>query len=155
MGVSYNFHLQSEKSNNRNNLSYIARPFLKQLQADLLDWQAQGASIVEVPHRSKAAVELLEETTQLFRSLLKIPDHFQILFMHGGARLQFSAIPMNLLGKSAKAIYLNTGYWSEAAAVEAKRYGLIEESFVGWAELAKPNLHTLPSPISCGRGESM
>ena len=117
---------------------------LLQLQAEFLEWSAQGASILEAPHRSCAAAYLLEETTDLFRKLLKIPSHFHILFMHGGARAQFAAIPMNLLGKSTEAIYVNTGYWSEAAAAEAKRYGSIEEinflgGNVGWAELAKPN----------------
>lgn len=96
---------------------------LLHLQYDLLDWQAQGVSILEMPHRAPAAINLLEETVQLFRGLLKIPDHFQILFMHGGARMQFAAIPMNLLGQNSNAVYLNTGYWSEAAAAEAKRYG--------------------------------
>lgn len=99
---------------------------LVQLQVACFDWRGQGVSLLEMPHRATVAVDLLEETRQLFRALLNIPKQFQILFMHGGARAQFSAIPLNLLGISRKAAYLNTGVWSEAACQEAQRYGEID-----------------------------
>lgn len=96
---------------------------LKQVQSEFLDWQGQGASILEVPHRGDAAVALLKEARDDLRTLLEIPTDFHLLFVHGGGRGQFASIPLNLLGKNSKASYLLTGHWSKAAAEEAKLYG--------------------------------
>lgn len=96
---------------------------LEKAQAELLDWHGKGLSIMEMSHRSKDYVAVAEKAEADFRRLLKVPDNYKVLFLQGGASLQFSAIPLNLLGKNNKADYIYTGIWSEKALKEAKRYG--------------------------------
>ncbi|MCL1824937.1 MAG: 3-phosphoserine/phosphohydroxythreonine transaminase [Betaproteobacteria bacterium] len=95
---------------------------LKQAQAELLDWHGIGASIMEVSHRGKAFVSVIEEAEADLRELLAIPDNYRVLFLQGGASLQFAQVPMNLsAGQSAD--YLVTGSWSKKAHKEAARIG--------------------------------
>lgn len=96
---------------------------LEKAQHELLDWQGKGLSIMEMSHRSQDFVAVAEKAEADLRTLLNIPENYKVLFLQGGASLQFSAIPLNLLGKNAKADYINTGIWSEKAYKEAKRYG--------------------------------
>lgn len=98
---------------------------LEKAQNELLDWQGKGVSIMEMSHRSKDYVAVAEKAEADLRRLMNIPDNYKVLFLQGGASLQFSAIPLNLLGKNSKADYINTGIWSEKAYKEAKRYGEI------------------------------
>ncbi len=95
---------------------------LQQTQQELLDWQDSGMSIIEVGHRSPPFRNLVIETEQAFRQLLAIPDNYHVLFMHGGARAQFAAVPLNLLGDKTSADYLDIGSWSTKAATEADKY---------------------------------
>jgi phosphoserine aminotransferase len=97
---------------------------LKQIQNELLDWK-QGMSVMEFGHRTKEIEALFFSLEQNFRSLLAIPSEFAVLFMHGGARAQFSAIPLNLLAERDTANYLITGHWSNQAALEAKKFANI------------------------------
>lgn len=83
-----------------------------------------GLSVMEISHRSKEFVAVAEEAQQLFKELLKIPEGYSVLFLGGGASLQFAMIPFNLLNK--KAAYLNTGEWSKKAIKEAKLFGETE-----------------------------
>ncbi|HBO39553.1 MAG TPA: 3-phosphoserine/phosphohydroxythreonine aminotransferase, partial [Pasteurellaceae bacterium] len=76
---------------------------LKQAQAELLNWHNQGTSVMEVSHRGKYFVELAAQSVENFRELYDIPENYQILFLQGGARGQFAAIPMNLIGEKGKA----------------------------------------------------
>jgi phosphoserine aminotransferase len=99
---------------------------LEKAQHELLDWQGKGLSIMEMSHRSKDYVAVAEKAEADLRQLLKIPAHYKVLFLQGGASLQFSAIPLNLLGKNAKADYIHTGIWSQKAYKEAQRYGQIQ-----------------------------
>lgn len=94
---------------------------LEQAQAEMLDWQGKGVSIMEMSHRSADYIAVAEQAEHDLRDLMAIPDNYKVLFLQGGASLQFSAIPMNLLG-GGTADYLDTGAWSSKAIKEAKRY---------------------------------
>lgn len=83
-----------------------------------------GLSIMEISHRSKEFVAVMEETQQLFKDLLKIPEGYSVIFVGGGASTQFAMIPFNLFKK--KAAYLNTGAWSKKAIKEAKMFGEVD-----------------------------
>lgn len=93
---------------------------LEKAQAELLNWRNTGSSVMEISHRSVAFMEIAKKAEQDLRTLMKIPDNYKVLFLQGGASLQFSTIPMNLLHGTAD--YLETGTWSKKALVEAKRY---------------------------------
>lgn len=86
---------------------------------------SHGISILELGHRSSAFERMAHETEMCLRTLLNIPEEFAVLFMHGGGRGQFNAIPLNLLKENQSADYLITGHWSKQAAIEAKRFGRI------------------------------
>lgn len=94
---------------------------LQKAQAELLDWQGLGTSVMEISHRSAEYIELAERAEANLRKLMNISDDYAVLFLQGGAALQFSAVPLNLLN-GGTADYLNTGTWSEKAYKEAKRY---------------------------------
>ncbi len=96
---------------------------LEKAQQELLNWQGKGVSIMEMSHRSKDYVAVAEKAEADLRKLMNIPQNYKVLFLQGGASLQFSAIPLNLLGKNNKADYISTGIWSEKAYKEAQRYG--------------------------------
>jgi len=89
------------------------------------DFAGSGLSILEISHRSKEFVACMNDTIALFKELLEIPSGYQVLFLGGGASLQFAMVPMNLLNK--KAAYLNTGEWSGKAIKEAKMIGEVVE----------------------------
>ena len=92
---------------------------LKRAQDDLLDWQGRGLSVMEMSHRSAEFVGIAEQAEANLRKLLGIGDDYAVLFVQGGATLQFSAVPMNLLGSAGTASYVNTGQWSKKAIKEA------------------------------------
>lgn len=96
---------------------------LEQVRDQLLDFRGTGMSVMEISHRAKPYMALQEETSQLLRELLAIPDRFKILFLQGGASLQFAMVPMNLLAPGEKADYLLTDDWSKKALKEAKLFG--------------------------------
>jgi phosphoserine aminotransferase len=77
---------------------------------------------MEISHRSKEFIQVAEEAEKDFRDLLKIPSNYKVLFCHGGARAQFAAIPMNLLGNKTTADYVDGGYWAHSAIKEALKY---------------------------------
>ena len=88
---------------------------LEKAQAEMLDWHGKGLSIMEMSHRSADYVAMAEKAEADLRKLMNIPENYKVLFLQGGASLQFSAIPLNLLGKNNKADYIHTGIWSEKA----------------------------------------
>ena len=94
---------------------------LEHAQSELLDWQGRGVSVMEVSHRSKEYMAITDKAEAKLRSLMDIPDNYKVLFLQGGASLQFSAIPLNLLN-GGRGDYLTTGAWSGKAIKEAKRY---------------------------------
>lgn len=99
----------------------LSEDILLAAQSELLNWQSLGMSVMEVGHRTKEFIQLLENTKQLFKSLLHIPDNYQILFLGGAARLHFSMIPLNFLDEDRLGGYLVSGIWSELAFQEAKK----------------------------------
>jgi len=86
---------------------------------------SQGSSLVEISHQSKLASDMIRETTELFRLVAEVPDTHEILWSHGGARLHFSAMPMNLIERdtSRQALFVETDFFVECAEKEARRYG--------------------------------
>jgi len=98
---------------------------LLKAQAELLNWNGTGISMLELQHRSKDFIELAAKITEDFRALLQIPKEYKILFLQGGARSQFSMVPLNLLGKKSKADYVVTGIWSRMAKEEAEIYAKV------------------------------
>jgi phosphoserine aminotransferase len=104
--------------------SVLPLPVLEEAQRDLVALPEAGMSILEVSHRSKWFIEVLEEAEANLRQLLQIPANYQVLFLQGGANLQFSMVPINLLrGQDKPADYIITGSWSVKAMQEAQREG--------------------------------
>ena len=98
---------------------------LMEAQADLVDYQGSGMSIMEMSHRGKHYDAVHQEALANFRELLSVPDTHDILFMQGGATSQFSFVPMNLLGAGETADYINSGAWAKKAIEEAKILGKV------------------------------
>lgn len=100
----------------------LPQSVLEQVRDEMLDWQGEGMSVMEMSHRGKAFVSILEQTEADLRELLAIPNNYKVLFLQGGASAQFSMVPMNLLKDKTNADYINTGSWSKKAIAEAKKY---------------------------------
>lgn len=98
---------------------------LEEAQRDLVCLPGEGMSVLEVSHRSKRFEAILAQAEVNLRQLLNIPENYQVLFLQGGATLQFSMVPMNLLPKDGAADYINTGHWAQAAIKEAQKVGRI------------------------------
>ena len=95
---------------------------LKEAQEEMLNYRGCGMSVMEMSHRSKMYQQIFDETEADLRELMNIPDNYKVLFLQGGAALQFAAIPMNLM-KNGVADYIVTGVWAKKAFAEAKKYG--------------------------------
>jgi phosphoserine aminotransferase len=107
-------------------------PVLEEIQRDLLSLPGAGASILEISHRSKPFAQILQQAEADLRSLLSIPEDYAVLFLQGGSRLQFSMVPMNLLGEPFNsATYIVTGSWGKHAAGEARKEGNVEVAWNG------------------------
>ncbi|KAA0696073.1 3-phosphoserine/phosphohydroxythreonine transaminase [Halopseudomonas laoshanensis] len=96
---------------------------LKQAQAELLDWQGKGLSVMEMSHRSEEFTQVAETAEQDLRDLLGVPDNYKVLFLQGGASQQFAQIPLNFMAEGGSADYIDTGIWSAKAIEEAQRFG--------------------------------
>lgn len=95
---------------------------LREAADEMMDYRGCGMSVMEMSHRSKVFDQIIKEAEADLRDLMQIPDNYKVLFLQGGASLQFAAIPMNLM-KNRKAGYIVTGQWAKKAFVEAKMYG--------------------------------
>ena len=95
---------------------------LKEAQEEMLDYRGCGMSVMEMSHRSKVFQNIIDEAEADLRDLMGIPSNYKVLFLQGGASLQFSMIPMNLL-KNGVADYIVTGQWAKKAYAEAQKYG--------------------------------
>lgn len=95
---------------------------LRRAEQELCNWKGLGTSVMEISHRSEAFTQVAKQAEQDLRDLLQIPDNYSVLFCHGGARAQFAAVPMNLLGGAKTADYVDSGYWAQSAIKEAKKY---------------------------------
>jgi phosphoserine aminotransferase len=89
---------------------------------EMLDWHGCGTSVMEMSHRGSEFMSIAAQTEQDLRGLLAIPANYKVLFLQGGATLQFAQVPMNLLAGKGKADYVVTGEWSKKAVKEAKNY---------------------------------
>ncbi len=94
---------------------------LERIREDIPDWNGSGMSVMEVSHRSKAFMDVAEKAEQDVRDLLAIPNDYSVLFMQGGATLQFAMAPINLAQAGDTADYIQTGSWSKKAIAEASR----------------------------------
>ena len=115
MGRKYNFYAGP---------AILPYEVMKKAQEELLDFNGIGFSIMEISHRSKDFAKVIETAEAKIRALLGIPDNYSVMFLQGGASLQFAMIPMNLL-KGGKADYVNTGSWAKKAIKEAKLFGKV------------------------------
>ncbi len=95
---------------------------LKSAQEEFMDYQGSGMSVMEMSHRSKVFASIIEGAEHDLRELMNIPDDYSVLFIQGGASMQFAMVPMNLM-KNRKADYILTGQWSKKAEKEAEKYG--------------------------------
>jgi phosphoserine aminotransferase len=100
-------------------------PVLEQAQRDLVALPGVGMSVMEISHRSKVFEDLLAGAIAGIRELAGVPTNYRILFLQGGASLQFSMVPMNLLSEGASADYVDTGTWAVKAIEEARRVGTV------------------------------
>ena len=95
---------------------------LEEIRDEMLNYRGSGMCVMEMSHRSKVFQQIADEAEQDLRDLMNIPDNYKVLFIQGGATLQFAMIPMNLM-KNGVACYYETGAWSKKAIAEAKKYG--------------------------------
>lgn len=100
----------------------LPQEVLEKAQAEMLDWQGSGMSVMEMSHRGKEYMSIAAEAEANLREILSIPENYKVLFLQGGASSQFAAIPLNLLRGKESADYVNTGAWSKKAIAEANRY---------------------------------
>ncbi|HRX12684.1 MAG TPA: 3-phosphoserine/phosphohydroxythreonine transaminase, partial [Draconibacterium sp.] len=105
--------------------SILPQTTIQQTAEAIIDFAGTGLSVLEISHRSKQFVAVMEEAQALVKELLKVPEGYSVLFLQGGASLQFLMAPYNLLNK--KAAYLNTGVWASKAIKEAKMLGEVIE----------------------------
>lgn len=107
----------------------LPREVLLQVQNELLSFEHNGMSIMEMSHRSKEYLKINNDAQTSIRELLKVPENYKILFIQGGATGAFAAVVMNLIGRTGTADYCVTGTWSQKAYKEAQKYGDIKLAF--------------------------
>jgi len=103
----------------------MPEPVLEEIRDEMMNYRGSGMCVMEMSHRSKVFQQIADEAEQDLRDLMGIPDNYKVLFIQGGATLQFSMIPMNLM-KNGVACYVETGAWSKKAIAEAKKVGEVK-----------------------------
>ncbi len=111
--------------------SVLPYEVLEEIKNELFDFNNTGMSVMEISHRSKQCVSLFYETEELLKKSLNIPQGYSVLFMQGGARQQFTTVPLNLLTGSKKADFIHTGSWTKYAIKEAKKLGSVNLLYNG------------------------
>lgn len=104
----------------------LPREVIEEAAQAVLEFSGTGLSLLEISHRSKEFVNVMNEAIFLVKEILKIGDEYAVLFLGGGASTQFSMVPLNMLRENAKAAYIDTGTWSSKAIKDAKVYGQID-----------------------------
>ncbi|MGY8814738.1 MAG: 3-phosphoserine/phosphohydroxythreonine transaminase [Gammaproteobacteria bacterium] len=122
----------------------LPREVMLQVQNELLDWNGTGISVIEMSHRSKGFLSIVEQAEIDLREILAIPDNYKILYVPGGATAMMSMVPLNLLANGETGDYLVTGSWSKKAYKEAKRLANINLA----ADSEEANYFTIPDPKS-------
>ena len=117
---------------------------LERARDELLDWKGSGMSVIEVSHRGADFVELAARSEATLRELLGISDDYHVLFLPGGATLQFASVPLNLAAPGATVDYVLTGSWGKKAADEAARYASVNIA----ADSAPGNYTEIPDPAT-------
>lgn len=120
----------------------LPQEVLKKAQASLLNYEDSGMSIMELSHRSSLFLDVINQAEQLLRDLMKIPENYKVLFMQGGASLQFSMIPLNF-AQHKKALYVHTGAWAKKAIQAAKMVPNVEVEVIATGEAT--NFTAIPS----------
>lgn len=110
---------------------------LEKAQAEMLDWNGSGMSVMEMSHRGKEYMSIAAQAEADLREVMNIPDNYKVLFLQGGASSQFAMVPMNLLRGGNKADYILTGSWGKKAIKEAQRYCEVNVAFDASAESGK------------------
>ena len=100
----------------------MPEPVLEEIRDEMMNYRGSGMCVMEMSHRSKVFQQIVDEAEADLRELMNIPDNYKVLFIQGGATLQFAAVAWNLM-KNGKAVYIETGAWSKKAIAEAKKYG--------------------------------
>lgn len=121
---------------------------MAQAQQEFTNWRDGGTSVMEVSHRGADFIEVAAQAEQDLRDLLNVPDNYKVLFMHGGGRGQFAAVPLNLSSAQDTSLHLVSGSWSKGAVSEASKYNqarIIGESTVveGLTQLAQPSAQSI------------
>lgn len=127
--ILYPFEMSSRIYNFSSGPATMPLPVLEQAHEQMLSLDGTGMSVMEMSHRSDIFGEILSGAETKLRVLLGIPANYRVLFMQGGASLQFTLVPMNLLRKEGFAQYVTTGTWGEKAIAEAKKLGDAREQF--------------------------
>lgn len=120
----------------------LPEPVLVRAQAELLDWRGSGMSVMEVSHRGTDFIEFAAQSERNLRALLGVPANYKVLFLQGGATLQFAAVPMNLAPPGSVVDYVVTGNWGEKAVQEAERYARVNVAATAKAS----KFTTIPDP---------
>jgi len=115
---------------------------LVQAAKDIVNFNNKGIGLIELSHRSKEFIRVVDECEALLRELLFIPQNYKVLFLQGGASTQFAMVPMNFLGPGKTAAYLNTGTWAKKAIKEAKLFGNVDVAYTS----ESTNFNKVPSP---------
>ena len=134
----------------------MPEPVLEEIRDEMMNYRGSGMCVMEMSHRSKVFQQIIDEAEQDLRDLMGIPDNYKVLFIQGGATLQFSMIPMNLM-KNGKAVYIETGAWSKKAIAELKDKGVwvFGTAAEGSIPMYKADL-TVPAAIVIGNeGEGL
>ncbi len=131
--------------------STLPSAVLQEAAADIVNFKDKGMGLIEMSHRSKEFVAVTDEAEALIRELMGVPANYKVLFLQGGASMQFCMVPMNLLTADQTATYLNTGVWSKKAIKEAKLFGKVEVAYsseeIGFTRVPRDDEYTV-SPES-------
>lgn len=103
----------------------LPEPVLRQAAQEMLDWHGSGMSVMEMSHRGPEFMSIHAQAQALLRELLDVPANYRTLFMQGGAIAENAIVPMNLIGRTGRADYIETGEWSRRSIEEARRYGSV------------------------------
>ncbi|MBP1043057.1 3-phosphoserine/phosphohydroxythreonine transaminase [Vagococcus sp. BWB3-3] len=127
----------------------LPKSVLLKAQSELINYRDSGMSVMELSHRSSLFEEIIQEAESLLRELMAIPDNYRVLFLQGGASLQFTMVPLNL-AKDQAVGYINTGTWSEKAISEAKKIPGLDVQILASSQESNytniPDLSTLDVP---------
>ncbi|MFN8287405.1 MAG: 3-phosphoserine/phosphohydroxythreonine transaminase [Chitinophagales bacterium] len=128
----------------------LPQEVLQQAQEALGNFQGSGLSVLEISHRSKPFVEVMEKARALVKELMKLDERYEVVYLHGGALSQFHMVPYNLLDGGATASYFDTGYWAHGAMEEAKLFGNVHIA----GSSREGNYTSVPAQISVAPGSA-